>query len=206
MKVENIKSLTIGVLLFIVFLQYKSCNGKQTTIIKEEKGSIEAVKPEVITQIKVVEKGNIIPDNRLIKEYNYTKQEVEKLVNEIAQIEAIADSLAYKENEAKELLKEYAKINEFKADLSDDKIQINVNGVTFKNIAERVKIDYTIKERNIIYKGLFIGGEFGTNKDLNQFTYKINADYLYNKKIYKGSYQRINNDNFILIGGSIKVF
>ena len=71
------------------------------------------------------------------------------MATEIAHLESIADSLAYSNHELSEIVSNYAKINEFKHVFSDDNIKVNVSGVTFKNIAERVEIDYEIKERKI---------------------------------------------------------
>ena len=129
-------------------------------------------------------------------------------------LKRLSDSLHFQKDLSDKQIKElvaiienYSKTNEFKSDLSDDNILINVSGITFKNVAERVKIDYTIKERKIkTNKGLFVGGQFGSDTNLNNFTYKIDADFLYKNKIYKASFQRFGDVDFILVGGSLKLF
>jgi ATP-dependent Lon protease len=229
MKTENIKSLIIGFLLLIIFFQYKSCNSEKTEIVEipEIKGKFEAVKPKhsaieltdhiVDVNKKVLgKKVNAKASDYLQKEYDFSKKEIERMAKEIAEIEALADSLAFSEylaieekNKLVELLKQCNKLNEFCQDFNDENIIANVSGIVFKNEVQKLKLDYTIKPRQIekaVMKGLFVGGEFGSNKDLDQFTYKIDLEYLYKNKIYKTAYQRFGNEDFFLVGGSVKLF
>jgi hypothetical protein len=107
------------------------------------------------------------------------------------------------------LLKQCNNVNEVCQDFDDENLIANVSGIVFKNEVQKLKLDYTIKPRQIekaVMKGLFVGGEFGSNKDLDQFTYKIDLEYLYKNKIYKTAYQRFGNEDFFLVGGSVKLF
>lgn len=211
----------IAIIVLLILLYFTNCKGDKTAVaIPEVKGKFEAVKPVNKTVNlpigQKLAKNDKSEFNRLQKEYNFTKQELEAMATEMALIESIADSLAYSENLIKEdrdrlveLLKSCSNVNEFSQSLSDDNIKIDVSGIIFKNIAERVKIDYTIKERTIetvVTKGLFIGGQIGSNQELNEFTYKIDADFLFKETIYKASFQKIGNSEFVLIGGSVKIF
>ena len=221
MKTENFKTFLIVVLSVIAFLQYNGCKSEKTEIseIPEIKGKFEAVKPnnskvELINpKTKKIDKT---VSKRLQKEYNFKTEEIERMANEMAQIEALADSLAEAEylatkekNRLVELLKQCGTINEVCQDFDNENFTANVSGTVFKNEVSKLKLEYTIKPRQIekaVMKGLFVGGEFGSNKDLDQFTYKIDLEYLYKNKIYKSAYQRIGNEDFFLVGGSVKVF
>lgn len=221
MKIENFKSILIIVLFAIIFFQYKGCNSgkKQIITIPEVKGKFEAVKPNnskvelVNPKTKTIDKT---VSKRLQKEYNFKTEEIERMANEMAEIEALADSLAEAEylatkekNRLVELLKQCGTINEVCQDFDNENFTANVSGTVFKNEVSKLKLEYTIKPRQIekaVMKGLFFGGEFGSNKDLDQFTYKIDLEYLYKNKIYKSAYQRIGNEDFFLVGGSVKLF
>lgn len=221
MRIENFKSILIVVLCVIIFFQYEGCNSEKTEIseIPEIKGKFEAVKPNnskvelVNPKTKTIDKT---VSKRLQKEYNFKTEEIERMANEMAQIEALADSLAEAEylatkekNRLVELLKQCGTINEVCQDFDNENFTANVSGTVFKNEVSKLKLEYTIKPRQIekaVMKGLFVGGEFGSNKDLDQFTYKIDLEYLYKNKIYKSAYQRIGNEDFFLVGGSVKVF
>lgn len=187
MKIEQIKSLIIGFLLLIIFFQYKSCNSEKTEIseIPEIRGKFEAVKPNnskvglINPKTKKIDKT---VSKRLEKEYNFKSEEIERMAQEMAEIEALADSLAYSNHELSEIVTNYAQINEFKHTFSDDNIKVNVSGVTFKNIAERVKIDYEIKERKIeIPKQtafrILAGGSIGNDKQFNNFVAAGNVGF-----------------------------
>jgi hypothetical protein len=221
MKTENLKSILLVVMSAIIFFQYKGCNSEKTEIVEipEIKDEFEAVKPKSNPVEIVNQKTKKIDKNvskRLEKEYNFKSEEIERMAKEIAEIEALADSLAFSEylaieekNKLVELLKQCNNVNEFCQDYNDENLIANVSGVVFKNEVQKLKLDYTIKPRQIekaVMKGLFVGGEFGSNKDLDQFTYKIDLEYLYKNKIYKTAYQRFGNEDFFLVGGSVKLF
>ena len=220
MKTENIKNILIGYLLLIIFFQNKGCNSgkKQIITIPEVKGKFDAVKPSQ-KEIKLVDNSvgvattektrgavNQSEIDRLKNEYALN---VEQMASEVQYLESIADSLGLANFELQQIIINHSKVKEFKQTFDDANLKANVSGIVFKNEVQSVKLDYTIKERQIetaVTKGLYVGGEFGSNKDLDQFTYKIDLEYLYKTKIYKTSYQRFGNDDFFLVGGSIKVF
>ncbi len=226
MKSENLKSLIIIGLAIICFLQFKGCNETEKITIPEVKRSFEAVKPtnkkiDLTNNVKSKNDKSFTQNqskevNRLKKEYNFLQSEIDSMATEIEESNNLAlkiasekDLLQVDKNKLIELLNQYNSINEFKQDLSDDNITAIVSGVSFKNNVQRLKLDYTIKTKEIenpSVKGLFIGGEVGVNKELNQFTYSINADYLYKNKIYKVSYQRLGSFEFINIGGSVRIW
>ena len=106
------------------------------------------------------------------------------MATEIAHLESIADSLAYSNNELSEIVSNYAKINEFKHTFSDDNLIVNVSGITFKNIAERIKIDTEIKEKTISVPEpkqtafrLLVGGSIGNDKQFNNFVATGNVGF-----------------------------
>lgn len=166
-NVIKIQSLIIIGLIIYIFL-FQKCENTKTIVVPKIVEKFFAVKPDTITITKTEFK------TKLVKEYNYNEKEVENLATEIAHLESIADSLAYSNHELSEIVSNYAKINEFKTTFSDDNVIVNVSGITFKNIAERVKIDYEIKERKIevpkqtAFKILF-GGSIGNDKSFNNF-------------------------------------
>lgn len=171
----KIQSLIIIGLIVYIFLFQKCENTKVITVPKIVEKFI-AVKPDTVTITKTQIK------TKLVKEYNYTPQQSEDLGLEIARLESIADSLAYSNHELSEIVSNYAKINEFKHTFNDDNIKVNVSGVTFKNIAERVKIDYEIKERKIEVPKqtafrLLVGGSIGNDKEFNNFVATGNAGF-----------------------------
>lgn len=217
MKTEQIKSVVIAVLVLLLY--FTNCKGDKTTVaIPEIKGSFEAVKPTQ-KEIKLIDNSvgvattektrgavNQSEIDRLKKEYNLN---VEQMANEVQYLESIADSLGLANFELQQIIINHSKVKEFKQTFDDVNLKANVSGIVFKNEVQSVNLDYTIKERQIktaVMKGFFAGGQIGSNKELNQFTYKIDADFLYDTTIYKSSYQRFGNEYFFLIGGSVKLF
>ena len=173
----KIQSLIIIGLIVYIFL-FQKCENTKTITIPKVVEKFVAVKPDTVTITKTQFK------TKLIKEYSYNEKEIEKMATEIAHLESIADSLAYSNHELSEIVSNYAKINEFKTTFSDDNLIVNVSGVTFKNIAERVKIDYEIKEKTISVPEpkqtafrLLIGGSIGNDKQFNNFVATGNVGF-----------------------------
>lgn len=229
MKTENLKSILLVVMSAIIFFQYNGSNSEKTEKSKtpEIKGKFEAVKPKhtaieltdhiVDVNKKVsVRKVNQKASDYLQKEYNFTKQEIEEMAAEIEKAKDLADKVSLEKdlledekNKLIELLNQCTTVNEVCHDFNDENLIANVSGTVFKNEVSKLKLEYTIKPRQIekaVMKGLFFGGEFGSNKELSQFTYKIDLEFLYKNKIYKSAYQRFGNEDFFLVGGSVKLF
>lgn len=163
----KIQSLIIIGLIVYIFL-FQKCENTKTIVVPKIVEKFVAVKPDTVTITKTKIKTKLITD------YNYNEKEITEMANEIAHLESIADSLAYSNHELSEIVSNYAKINEFKHTFNDDNIKVNISGVTFKNIAERVKIDYEIKERKIELPKqtafrLLVGGSIGNDKEFNNF-------------------------------------
>jgi len=174
-NVIKIQSLIIIGLIVYIFL-FQKCENTKTIVQEKIVEKFVAVKPDTVTITKTQFK------TKLVKEYSYNEKEIDKMATEIAHLESIADSLAYSNHELSEIVSNYAKINEFKTTFSDDNLIVNVSGVTFKNIAERVKIDYEIKERKIeIPKQtafrLLVGGSIGNDKQFNNFVATGNVGF-----------------------------
>ena len=173
----KIQSLIIIGLVIYIFL-FQKCENTKTIIQPKIVEKFVAVKPDTVTITKTQFK------TKLIKEYSYNEKEVEEMANEIAYLESIADSLAYSNHELSEIVSNYAKINEFKTTFSDDNLIVNVSGVTFKNIAERIKIDTEIKEKTISVPEpkqtafrLLVGGSIGNDKQFNNFVATGNVGF-----------------------------
>jgi len=174
-NVIKIQSLIIIGLIVYIFL-FQKCENTKTILVPKIVEKFVAVKPDTVTITKTQYK------TKLVKEYSYNDTEIEKMATEIAHLESIADSLAYSNHELSEIVSNYAKINEFKTTFSDDNLIVNVSGITFKNIAERVKIDYEIKEKKIeIPKQtafrLLVGGSIGNDKQFNNFVATGNVGF-----------------------------
>lgn len=171
----KIQSLIIIGLIIYIFL-FQKCENTKKIVVPKIVEKFVAVKPDTVTITKTEFK------TKLVKEYNYTPQQTEDLGLEIQKLESIADSLAYSKHELSEIVSNYAKINEFKHNFRDDNVIINVSGITFKNIAERVKIDYEIKERKIEVPKqtafrLLVGGSIGNDKNFNNFVATGNVGF-----------------------------
>ena len=176
-NVIKIQSLIIIGLIVYIFL-FQKCENTKTIIQPKIVEKFVAVKPDTVTITKTQFK------TKLVKEYSYNEKEIDKMATEIAHLESIADSLAYSNHELSEIVSNYAKINEFKHTFSDDNLIVNVSGVTFKNIAERVKIDYEIKEKTISVPEpkqtafrLLVGGSIGNDKQFNNFVATGNVGF-----------------------------
>ena len=176
-NVIKIQSLIIIGLIVYIFL-FQKCENTKTIVQEKIVEKFVAVKPDTVTITKTQFK------TKLVKEYSYNEKEIDKMATEIAHLESIADSLAYSNHELSEIVSNYAKINEFKHTFSDDNLIINVSGVTFKNIAERVKIDYEIKEKTISVPEpkqtafrLLVGGSIGNDKQFNNFVATGNVGF-----------------------------
>ena len=174
-NVIKIQSLIIIGLIVYIFL-FQKCENTKTILVPKIVEKFVAVKPDTVTITKTQFK------TKLVKEYSYNEKEIDKMATEIAHLESIADSLAYSNHELSEIVSNYAKINEFKTTFSDDNLIVNVSGITFKNIAERVKIDYEIKEKKIeIPKQtafrLLVGGSIGNDKQFNNFVATGNVGF-----------------------------
>ena len=176
-NVIKIQSLIIIGLIVYIFL-FQKCENTKTIVQEKIVEKFVAVKPDTVTITKTQFK------TKLVKEYSYNEKEIEKMATEIAHLESIADSLAYSNHELSEIVSNYAKINEFKHTFSDDNLIVNVSGVTFKNIAERVKIDYEIKEKTIDVPKpkqtafrLLVGGSIGNDKQFNNFVATGNVGF-----------------------------
>ena len=168
-NVIKIQSLIIIGLIVYIFL-FQKCENTKTIVQEKIVEKFVAVKPDTVTITKTQYK------TKLVKEYSYNEKEIEKMATEIAHLESIADSLAYSNNELSEIVSNYAKINEFKHTFSDDNLIVNVSGITFKNIAERIKIDTEIKEKTISVPKpkqtafrLLVGGSIGNDKQFSNF-------------------------------------
>ena len=166
--------IIIGLVIYIFIFQ--KCENTKTITQEKIVERFVAVKPDTVTITKTQFK------TKLVKDYSYNDTEVEKMATEIAHLESIADSLAYSNHELSEIVSNYAKINEFKHTFSDDNLIVNVSGITFKNIAERVKIDYEIKERKIEVPKqtafrLLVGGSIGNDKQFNNFVATGNVGF-----------------------------
>lgn len=214
MKLENIKTVLILALIVIVLTQTKSCNSEKNKL-PEIKGSFEAVKPKHTpitnnnSSITNSQTKSVIQEafgeDLSKEEINYWKKEYYVVLDEYNSL----DSAFAHYNDSLKQVKHRVVIRPklFSKTWDNDTINATVKGMVFNGEVEKLKLDYTIKSREIpVPKGLFVGGQFGPNKELNQFTYKIDMDYLYKNKIYKTSYQRFQNQDFILIGGSVKLF
>ena len=176
-NVIKIQSLIIIGLIVYIFL-FQKCENTKTITIPKVVEKFVAVKPDTVTITKTQFK------TKLVKEYSYNDTEIEKMATEIAHLESIADSLAYSNNELSEIVSNYAKINEFKHTFSDDNLIVNVSGITFKNIAERIKIDTEIKEKTISVPEpkqtafrLLVGGSIGNDKQFNNFVATGNVGF-----------------------------
>ena len=176
-NVIKIQSLIIIGLIVYIFL-FQKCENTKTITIPKVVEKFVAVKPDTVTITKTQFK------TKLVKEYSYNEKEIDKMATEIAHLESIADSLAYSNNELSEIVSNYAKINEFKHTFSDDNLIVNVSGITFKNIAERIKIDTEIKEKTISVPEpkqtafrLLVGGSIGNDKQFNNFVATGNVGF-----------------------------
>lgn len=171
----KIQSLIIIGLIIYIFL-FQKCENTKTIVVPKIVEKFVAVKPDTVTITKTEFK------TKLVKEYSYNEKEIENLASEIQKLESIADSLAYSNHELSEIVSNYAKINEFKHTFSDENLIVNVSGVTFKNIAERVKIDYEIKERKIeipkqtVFK-ILVGGSIGNDRQFDNFVATGNVGF-----------------------------
>jgi len=191
-NVIKIQSLIIIGLVVYIFL-FQKCENTKTITVPKIVEKFVAVKPinkeidlknHIVDVNKKVYKNNNSEFNRLQKEYKFTKQELEVMATEIAHLESIADSLAYSNHELSEIVSNYAKINEFKSVFENENVKVNVSGVTFKNIAQRVKIDYEIKEKTISVPEpkqtafrLLVGGSIGNDKSLSNFVATGNVGF-----------------------------
>jgi len=176
-NVIKIQSLIIIGLIVYIFL-FQKCENTKTIVQEKIVEKFVAVKPDTVTITKTQFK------TKLVKEYSYNEKEIDKMATEIAHLESIADSLAYSNHELSEIVSNYAKINEFKTTFSDDNLIVNVSGITFKNIAERIKIDTEIKEKTISVPEpkqtafrLLVGGSIGNDKQFNNFVATGNVGF-----------------------------
>lgn len=206
----------LGWVLLSLFLLLKTCESNETitATIPEKKGKFEAVKPnhEPIGNIEQFKKPtirkNLSNADKSKKEIDFLQSEIDALLQEN---KTLIDNFSKAPDTVKKT--EYAKaiqLNEFSQTYNDSLVNIKAKGLV-RGTVEKLGFEYKIKEQKIklpIKKkiGVYLGSEIGINKDLNQFTYKANLG-IQNKKgnIYRASYQRINNQDFGLIGFDLKI-
>lgn len=207
---ETVKWLGWG-LFIALLLSLKVCqkNNKSMTI-PEIKGKFEAVKPknEPIGNSEQFKKSNF-GKNLSKKEIDFAQSEINRLLQEnenlINHFSKLPDTIK---------ITEYAKVielNKFSQTYDDSLVNIKTFGIA-RGTVEKLGFEYIIKKQKVTIPdknriGIYLGSEIGTNKDLNQFTYKANLG-VQNKKgnIYRVSYQRIANDNYGLIGVDFRLF
>lgn len=60
--------------------------------------------------------------------------------------------------------------------------------------------------KEVVFK-MLVGGGIGSNKELNQFTYKLSAGFqIRNGKQFEIDYQRINTNEYLLVGTKVPLF
>ncbi|MDI9256311.1 hypothetical protein [Flavobacterium sedimenticola] len=199
--------IVIAVLLAVIVYQ---CTGEKSTKpvnVPEVKGSFEAVKPTNQKPITVTV-TNTVKDtaeiNRLKRLYNYSQEEIERILKENQSL----DSLAMATNDKmSQQIYELSKYREFSHTFENDTLKALIAGVS-RGPVDRIAIpQFTIKKRTVTvpekkpYLSVYAGGELGMNKELNQGTYKLNLTVQDGKKnLYSGSFQKIAGQDFWLVG------
>lgn len=177
-------AIALAVLLLLLWL--KGCEGSAPAIVKvktpEVKGSFEAVKPKnepILNHIVDVNKK--VNGQKLSKENEFLQAEIDRLLKEYNSLdEAFAkanDSLQqeiYKRTIAPKLFSKF---------FDNDTLSATVKGIVANGEVQKLKLDYTIKSRNIYVKipevkfRLLGGVEAGMTKDLTKFNAKVNLGF-----------------------------
>ena len=200
--------LYLALIVVIASFILDKCNNSEVIItVPEVKGKFESQTPvHTIVKYDTIYKWS---NSTTLKKDKFAQQEINRLIEEneklVSQFSQLPDTV--------KIIK-YAKsieVKEFNSNLEDENIIIDISGLVSGEV-KSIKSNYTIKEKKITVPikakiGVYLGSEFGVNKDLNQFTYKANLG-IQNKKgiIYRASYQRIANEDFGLIGVDFKLF
>ncbi len=210
---STIQSIIIVALLVFIFL--KGCNSSnkenETRIevtVPEEKGILPQKEPKH-SSIKDYIKDSIIVKDSIVYIENPVNQKLlkenQRLIDSFNKASALQKVEIYQEAIA---------INDFNYQEENSYLSLHITGKVRGRILSMLP-SYTIKER--IYATpiktpqvkfrLLAGGEIGLNKNLDQFTYKLNLGFQNQKgNILRASYQRIGSEEYFLGGYDISIF
>lgn len=219
-KKGNRNLLICAVIAIAFILLWFSCNNRKegTTIIetKEVKGSFPTVQAKDI-EVKDIPAAAIRQNVSRQKVSNSTPFEVEnfkekykitqKQYDSLLVVNRTLDSLANASNDKRyQEIYNQCKLVEFKHEFNNDTINITLTGLS-RGAPQGLNVNYKIKPRKDtiqlkqMWCRVFLGGEVGINKELNQGTYKLNLTVQNAKNdLISGSFQRILNQNFYLVG------
>lgn len=199
--------IALSVVFVILFL--RGCAYKKTTQLhittKEVKSKFDAVKPEQA----------VIHDTITIRQYlsKSDKSEVDKEVLKQQAFDLIKENKALQQmyNEASDSLKKamYVKaieVKSFSHTFDDQYLTATTSGFVQGDM-KSIDLKYTLKPQKIevppakeTYLRVLSGGGIGLNKELNQFTYKLNLGFQNRKgNTLYGSYQKIGSETYYTI-------
>lgn len=218
------KKILLGIIAIALILFFMptdcSCRGKKEIVVPEIKGSTTIVNPESkpITNVDSVFNSSNNSNSstgtknaQVQKEAEYWKAEAKRL---LAENQDMDNAFRNANDSLQQLLYSKAiQINSFTHTWDNDTLKATVFGIS-RGTVERIKLDYTIKERKIqipkekeVVLRLLGGGGFGMNTELNQTVLKANLG-LQNKKgnIIRGSFEKIGSQQFWIAEYDFSIF
>ena len=200
----------IGIAILIGILLRK-CKGEpsvttQKVTTKEVKGGYKYVEP----------KNTVIENNYYVNgkkqpasNDKFLQEQIDKLLAENQKLVELFSEKSEAEKDS--LYKEAIKLNEFSQTFDDEKVKIDVSGITQGKV-KVIKADYFIKPQKIDVEvkqkqrifALKLGGEYGNSIELNKGVFKGNIEFE-NKKGNSFSYS-YDSDKRHWLGYKITIF
>ena len=207
----------LGWILLFVFLWFRGCSPTEKNsptvkvIVPEVKGDFEPKKP--YHEPVLIKANSPQLKNRTRKEILQVENPINKKL--IAENEKLKADFEKAITVEKPLLFDKAiHINRFSTKFEDDNLILNIDGIvqgevkeiTPNYIVKEKKIEIPVKQKETVFR-LLGGIGLGTNKELNQFMYKLDLGFQ-NKKgdIISAEYINIENNNFGMISYKKSIF
>lgn len=215
-KKGNWNLLICAVIAIAFILLWFSCNNRKegSAVIdtKEVKGSFPTVQEKDIEvkEIPLVQElssGVKLGSSNDVEKFKVLYNLTQKQYDSLLVVNRTLDSLANASNDKRyQEIYNQCKLVEFKHEFNNDTINITLTGLS-RGAPQGLNVNYKIKPRKDtiqlkqMWCRVFLGGEVGINKELNQGTYKLNLTVQNAKNdLISGSFQRILNQNFYLVG------
>lgn len=202
-------SIIVTILLIICLFVLK-CERKNEPALATE--NTKEIKGRFKTQYKdkIVYKSLVIPNYIKVKDTKTSDSLYKVIQNYNDDFSFEMDRFIFENDSLKKLtlFKNAIEPKQFSTDFDNKDLTLNISGVVAGSEIKEITPKYTIKPIKIkSYNKILVGGGFGSNKALNQVTYKANVSFQ-NKKnsIYRISYQRIGTQEFGLIEYDLSLF
>ena len=194
-----------------IALIFRTCNNKDTVqfTVKEITKTLPA---DTIVKHSIIKKETILKENNNDKLTSDIKDMYDRLEVYQDEIDYLNDYYKFSDSIQKDsLYKLTIQLKSFESEFEDENLKLKINGFLLNNTIKELTPTYTIKQKTHeipikSYNRILLGAEVGINNDLNNYTYKANLMYQNKKGNTTGaSFQKINNQNYFLIGKTISV-